>query len=231
MPRVSERAKLIAAMWLAEWEIITPLGMAVVPDVNSISQMSSPWISTTGSSSAWASTNAPNPTLPDTTSPPIAIVTSGASPARAKASAARGQHSASTIANVGSAWRMRCSTTSGARFGLSGIATRPALAMPIFATVGLDGVLAEQQYPGGRFEAAGEQAVGDLVGDPVGLAVGHLPEPFLGVGARAAGDRDLIGIAPGHPLEDVADGGAFPAVHRASAAQGGDVEPGERSDG
>ncbi len=134
MPRVSESAKLIAATWLAEWEIITPLGIAVVPDVNSISQMSSPWISTTGSSSAWPSTNAPNPTLPGTGPPPISMVTAASSPARANASAAFGQVSASVIANVGPAWATRCSSTSGARFGLRGIATRPAFAIPIFAT-------------------------------------------------------------------------------------------------
>jgi hypothetical protein len=63
-----------------------------------------------------------------------------------------------------------------------------------------------------------------LVGRPVGVAVRQRPEAVLGVGARARDDRDLVGVAPGEPFEHVADRRAFPPVHGAAAAQGGDVE-------
>ncbi len=49
MPRVRVSAKLYAARWLEWCDTIAPLGSAVVPEVNRICQMSSPWISADGS--------------------------------------------------------------------------------------------------------------------------------------------------------------------------------------
>ncbi len=114
-------------------EIITPLGSAVVPDVNSSSQMSSPWIMTSGSLTGWPATKSLKETLPGTGPPPIVMVTATSSPLAANGASAAGQNSASTIASLGPTSRIMAVTMSGAIIGLIGAHTRPALAAPILA--------------------------------------------------------------------------------------------------
>ncbi len=112
-------------------EIITPLGSAVVPDVNSSSQMSSPWISTSGSLTGWSRTNSVKEALPGTGPPPIVIVTATSSPLAVNGPSAAGQNSASTTASLGSTSLIMAETMSGAIIGLIGATTSPALAAPI----------------------------------------------------------------------------------------------------
>ena len=112
-------------------EIITPLGRAVVPEVNSSSQMSSPWISTSGSVTGWPATKSVNETLPGTGPPPMVMVTATSSPLAANGAPAAGQNSASTIASFGSTSLIMAETMSGAIIGLIGATTSPALAAPI----------------------------------------------------------------------------------------------------
>ena len=115
------------------WEIITPFGRAVVPEVNRISQMSSAWISTSGSLSSWPAMNSVNDTLPGAGGPPTAMVTPGSRPRAANGSVALGHSSASTMASFGRTRLIMAATRSGAIIGFSGAATSPALAMPILA--------------------------------------------------------------------------------------------------
>ena len=131
MPRVRVSAKLYAARWLEWCDTMAPLGSAVVPEVNRICQMSSPWISAAGSVTACPATKSANATLPGTTSPPIGMVTPGVRPASRNAFSAAGQASASTTANDGSTKPIRWLSTSPASDGLTGTQTSPALAMPI----------------------------------------------------------------------------------------------------
>lgn len=131
--RECDSAKFSAARCVAPCEIITPLGIDVVPEVNSSCQMSSPWISTSGSVTGCPSIRALNDGLPGTGSPPMVMVAPTGRPVPASARSARGHSSASTMAKPGSVSPTRWATTSGARFGLSGTATIPALAMPILA--------------------------------------------------------------------------------------------------
>ena len=74
--------------------------MAVVPLVKRISQMSSPWMTTSGSVCGWSATSSVKVGLPVTAPPPMAMVAPTASPVLANAASARGHSSASTIANA-----------------------------------------------------------------------------------------------------------------------------------
>ncbi len=116
------------------WEIITPFGIAVVPEVKMISQMSSPWISTSGSAVEAPSTKSANDTEPSSTSPQTGIVTLGVRPVSANAFSHFGQSSSSTKDSFGSVRAIRSAITSGASIGLIGVETSPALATAILVT-------------------------------------------------------------------------------------------------
>jgi hypothetical protein len=100
----------------------------------------------------------------------------------------------------------------------------PGLGDADLGDVGLDGVLAEQQHPRRRLQAAFPQRVRHLVGELVGLPEGQRPVALVGVRARPAGDRDLVRVAPREPFQHVADRGPLPPVDGAAAPQVGDVD-------
>src|ERR1700722_20917668 len=107
---------------------MTPLGMAVVPEVNRISQMSSPCTTASGSETGWPSINSANDTPPRATAPPMGMVTSGARPAAPTTSATPDHNSASTITNQGSTSSIWKDSTTGGNPGMTGTATNKALA-------------------------------------------------------------------------------------------------------
>lgn len=113
-------------------EIITALGIEVVPEVSRISQISSPWIRTSGSPAGDAATTSPNSGTPAGPGSRPRLTAIGRIPAAAKIGSRAGHRSASTTA-VRAPTRSRTSATmSSAIIVLTGTATSPALAMAIF---------------------------------------------------------------------------------------------------
>jgi hypothetical protein len=109
-------------------EIIAALGKAVVPEVNRISQISSPWISTAGSATGWPAMKSVKEALPGTGPPPIVMVMATSRPLAANVGSAAGHSSASTTASRGVTSLIIAASMSGATIGLTGAQTSPALA-------------------------------------------------------------------------------------------------------
>ena len=103
-------------------------------------------------------------------------------------------------------------------------ADQPGLGRADLDQVALDRVLAEQHDDVTAAQAAGQQGVGDLVGELVGLPVGQAPERRVRVGALPADQCLLVGEAPRHAFEQIADAGPLPAVGGAPVVQARHVE-------
>lgn len=111
-------------------EVIEALGMAVVPEVKTRLQISSACRLASTSVSGISAIQSANARLAARTGPPIGMVTPTRSAAPSSTSLTRPPNSPSTTANRTSTCSTTQASTSGARFGLTGTATNPALAIP-----------------------------------------------------------------------------------------------------
>ena len=154
----------------------------------------------------------------------MVMVTATLRPRASNGSCARGHSSASTTASLGATRSIMAATMSGAIIGLIGAHDQPRLGHAELGRMPSTEFSQNSMTMSPRGQTARQQPVGDLVGQLVGLPVGQPCEARVGAGPGGGDHRLLVGKAPGHPLQQVADAGALPAVDRPPVVQAGHIE-------